>query len=717
MAARIVISALLCLSSAARAGAGDPKQAAHAGEKGFQYEKKSGSSQRQGSTDAETISIDPAFRGKTLQELKILVDDPDVPLEQRGALKQLIETSERQQAIADGLPGTRSSGRPDEPSQGVQYTRPAGYENLNRERSGNASPPPGKPVLKQRAAPREGAFLTREGAAKAAERKVPLDLSRPPGSPGYSAGETRSVPFLNDPPQFRPPSDATERALQQERRMPSFMRAAAGPRPPSPALALEKARRYMRTGKLIFAEQEVRAAIARDARDALAHVTLLQILIERKEYAPAVEQASRSAQEHPHDPRIYFLRALAFEQLGDMEARMADLRIAASLDPDRFQRYLLSAKDGEVLYDPKAGGNWRLLDIAEREGGTGVQAEPSRSLLLILGSVMGAALAGGLLFFLRAKRRSRPLAAVTEPSVRPLKTGSGAPPLETGSRGPPRGRTPAYVIQLRRGMTLARKYSLVRFLGHDGTVEIWKANDRTLDRCVLIKRLYAGDRGHGTPERERRLQEARTAAKLHHPNIAELYEILDIASGLYIVYEYTPGKSIHQILEELGCLPAAQVRDILAPACRALEHAHQRGVAHGGLSPERIVVTKNGYVKITDFVLARTTGEGAERYAAPEAKRGDPMPVSDIYSLGLCCYEMLTGELPNVGQRESDPQVEELLEKTLDLDFRTRMADAKLLLKTLEEMTESLRDPPRPSGVKKGKPDDDQSGTETEATA
>ncbi|MDE2292206.1 MAG: serine/threonine protein kinase, partial [Elusimicrobia bacterium] len=235
-------------------------------------------------------------------------------------------------------------------------------------------------------------------------------------------------------------------------------------------------------------------------------------------------------------------------------------------------------------------------------------------------------------------------------------------------------------------------YEISRVVGRDGTVAVWKGRDTALERDVLIKRLYAG---RDSGELALRRADARTAAPLHHPNIAELFDILELPEGLFAVYEYASGKPLRAVLEEKGSLSLRQARDVLVPVCRALEHAHHRGVVHGGLSPERVVLTRSGYIKVTDFVLARTTAAGGEAYAAPEVKRGVPTKSSDVYALGVMLHEILAGFRPGEGEWEPPPMMADLLERSLDLDARTRLESA-ISFMTLLQRADVTTQPPRP---------------------
>ncbi|MFC1679048.1 serine/threonine protein kinase [Elusimicrobiota bacterium] len=238
------------------------------------------------------------------------------------------------------------------------------------------------------------------------------------------------------------------------------------------------------------------------------------------------------------------------------------------------------------------------------------------------------------------------------------------------------------------GAMIAGKYKLLRVMGMDGVAQVWKAEDMTLGRAVLIKRLYAAP--EAAELRARTMDAAKKAAALHHPNIAELFEVLDRAAGLFLVYEYTSGKSIRRILKSVGTLPSSQILGILIPVCRALEHSHRQGIAHGGLSPERIVLTQQGYVKVTDFVLARTTTPTAKPYRAPEMNGGVPTAAADIFSLGACFLEMLTGKRPPYDELitlKLDSRIEELMKKVLDPDPEKRFSSSMELLGALQGMS------------------------------
>ncbi|MBI2363047.1 MAG: protein kinase, partial [Elusimicrobia bacterium] len=401
-------------------------------------------------------------------------------------------------------------------------------------------------------------------------------------------------------------------------------------------------------------------------------------------FEAAATAAEQAVQASPESADAAWLRAMTRERLGDRTGAMADANRAALLDPSRYAGRAAIAAAGGSLFDPGSDDSWGLLE----QMGPPPKAEGRTPWVLLLflllaGAGGAAAYAGRALWNdLPAENKQRVMSVLRKAAPK-------------GSFPVPRAATPMPVkasAALKPGASLGAKFDLVGQVGRDGTVEVWKAHDRTLGRDVLLKRLYAGpDSG----ELDLRRADAKQAAGLHHPNIVELYEIVELPEGLFAVYEYASGKSLRQVLSEKKTLSLRQTRDVLIPVCRALEHAHRRGIAHGGLSPERIILTRQGYVKVIDFVLARTTGAGTEAYSAPETRRGAPTPASDVYSLGMVLHELLVGERPGEGELEPPASFARILESALDLDARSRTQSARKCLEDLPVVNAATL-PPRP---------------------
>jgi serine/threonine-protein kinase len=208
--------------------------------------------------------------------------------------------------------------------------------------------------------------------------------------------------------------------------------------------------------------------------------------------------------------------------------------------------------------------------------------------------------------------------------------------------------------------TLDGRYHILDRIAAGGMGEVFRARDAVLDREVAIKVLHrslAGDQGF--VERFRR--EARAAAGISHPNIVNVHDWGAVDGIYYMVMEYVDGRAVRELLNAQGRLAPAQTADVLRQTLLALEHAHGRGIVHRDVKPENILVTVDGTVKVADFGLARAFADGRQtqagtvtgtvQYLAPEQIRGEPAdPRSDLYSLGIVAFELLTGRLPFTGE-------------------------------------------------------------------
>ena len=201
---------------------------------------------------------------------------------------------------------------------------------------------------------------------------------------------------------------------------------------------------------------------------------------------------------------------------------------------------------------------------------------------------------------------------------------------------------------------------MVERIAAGGMGEVFRAHDAVLAREVAIKVLHrslAGDPAF--VDRFRR--EARAAAGLAHPNIVNVYDWGAVDGVYYMVMEYVRGPSVRHLLNEQGRMEPAQAAEILRQTLLALGHAHHEGFVHRDMKPENLLVTQEGVVKVADFGLARAYADGrvtqagavtgTVQYLAPEQIRGEPAdPRSDLYSLGIVAYELLTGQLPFTGE-------------------------------------------------------------------
>src|ERR1700761_718661 len=203
-------------------------------------------------------------------------------------------------------------------------------------------------------------------------------------------------------------------------------------------------------------------------------------------------------------------------------------------------------------------------------------------------------------------------------------------------------------------------YKVVDVLGRGGMGAVYKAVQTALDRVVAIKLLpleISIDRDFA----DRFVREARTMAKLNHPNIVSVYDFGTTPEGhLYFVMEFVEGTTLHHLIKSTGLKPG-QALELIVNICEALQYAHSEGVVHRDIKPANVLVDTKGRVKVADFGLARMDTPTAEQwgqtmtgmvlgtpdYMAPEQKSGSRVDHrADIYSLGVMLYEMLCGQVP-----------------------------------------------------------------------
>ena len=214
------------------------------------------------------------------------------------------------------------------------------------------------------------------------------------------------------------------------------------------------------------------------------------------------------------------------------------------------------------------------------------------------------------------------------------------------------------------------QYKILDRIGAGGMGDVYRARDTRLGRTVAIKVLSAAV-ADDAARRERFMREARAAAALSHPNIAALYEIGEDAGELFLAFEYVPGETLRALIGGRPLNPRRAI-DLGVQIADALADAHAEGIVHRDIKPDNIIVTPKGNAKILDFGLATWTAGGAERvhaaeaatmvatspgmtigtvaYMSPEQALGEAVDQrTDIFSLGIVMFEMLTGKLPFSG--------------------------------------------------------------------
>lgn len=209
------------------------------------------------------------------------------------------------------------------------------------------------------------------------------------------------------------------------------------------------------------------------------------------------------------------------------------------------------------------------------------------------------------------------------------------------------------------GRLLDNRYEILEVIGTGGMAVVYKARCHRLNRLVAIK-ILKDDLSQDAEFRRRFYGESQAVAMLSHPNIVAVYDVSHSDNTDYIVMELVDGISLKQYMEQKGTLNWREVLHFATQIAKALEHAHSRGIIHRDIKPHNIMVLKDGSVKVADFGIARVSSSqstltrealGSVHYISPEQAKGGKIDYrSDLYSLGVVMYEMLTGRPPYDGE-------------------------------------------------------------------
>jgi tetratricopeptide (TPR) repeat protein len=484
-----------------------------------------------------------------------------------------------------------------------------------------------------------------DGAAQAQEGLRTGSVPRPPeGEPVQSSVKGR--------PSQRELMRAAQQAFEQGE-YPAVAKAAGQAieaEPGNPRIYAIRAVALGAMGEVPDALSEAETALRLNPKDGQVlsvHAFTLNLALRNKDAKAAAEKAIEL-----HDDSAWTWYQLAFAQasLDDRTGSLRSLARAAEKFPEGYAaKYNAASRtrgDDELrglLKDPMAAV---LMAEARRN-----MARSGFGLLVIV-----ALLAAPVMTLFLLRRR------IAAWIVRMGMGASPQPPAPTPVAGltPPESQTPFKADISATPGRIPTGYRILKQIGAGGMGAVFEAEDLSLERRVAIKRMRDEIKQH-PGECERFLKEARTVAKLHHPSIVEIYAIVEFEGEILLVFEYLDGATLDTLLRTHQRFSVAQVHGVLKQVCAALGFAHERGVIHRDLKPSNIMVTRELMVKVMDFGVARlakdaltrlsmtNTVVGTPPYMAPESETGTVRTESDLYSLGVCLYEMLTGVRPFEG--------------------------------------------------------------------
>lgn len=265
------------------------------------------------------------------------------------------------------------------------------------------------------------------------------------------------------------------------------------------------------------------------------------------------------------------------------------------------------------------------------------------------------------------------------------------------------------------GQIIDNRYQILRTLGEGGMATVYLAEDRYLKRQVAIKFLRLDLRDDEVASRRFR-REAQALTELSNPHVVEIYDVGEVSGTQYLVMEYVKGSNLKEYIRQNAPLAYTKVQTIMLQVLAAVMEAHRHGIVHRDLKPQNILLDENEKVKITDFGIAMAVADetltrtntvlGSVHYISPEQARGSLITKqSDIYSLGIIMYELLTGKVPYQGEtavsialqhfqkqmpyvRETDASIPQALENVI---LKATAKDVKDRYKDVEEMRADLQ--------------------------
>jgi len=228
-------------------------------------------------------------------------------------------------------------------------------------------------------------------------------------------------------------------------------------------------------------------------------------------------------------------------------------------------------------------------------------------------------------------------------------------------------------MMIAKGQKINDRYEIIRTIGEGGMANVYLAHDVILDRMVAVK-ILRGDLADDEKFVRRFQREAISASSLGHPNIVEMYDVGEDNGKYFIVMEYVDGKTLKSLIKKRGALTLPEVVDIMLQLTSAIAHAHESYIIHRDIKPQNVMILEDGIVKITDFGIAMALNSneitqtnsvmGSVYYMPPEQANGNGSTTkSDIYSLGILMYELVTGKVPFKGDSAVEIAIKQMKDK------------------------------------------------------
>ena len=225
---------------------------------------------------------------------------------------------------------------------------------------------------------------------------------------------------------------------------------------------------------------------------------------------------------------------------------------------------------------------------------------------------------------------------------------------------------------LMKGQKINDRYQIIRSIGEGGMANVYLAHDTILDRNVAVK-ILRGNLAKDEKFIKKFQREANSAATILHPNVVEMYDVGKDDDNYFIVMEYIDGQTLKNLIKKRGSLTLPEVIDIMIQLTSAIECAHDKYIIHRDIKPQNILMLDDGTVKVTDFGIATVTNAneltetnsvmGSVHYLPPESANGSGATIrSDIYSLGILMFELLTGKVPFKGDNAVEVAIKQLKE-------------------------------------------------------